>query len=168
MNSSLRLVRIVVSVILLAAPATGTVTKPDDSFVCMTCHQGRQSRLTLDAYIATRTTSTLQQTMSFQNVHYLPAGAVQYSTKAAVGYVWTGIVDSTATALPGTRTYQGPWTHSVEAAWAPYNSTTDTGGMDEKAQCTFCHMQDGDHSFGVEAGTRRMLARRRALGRHLP
>lgn len=143
----------VTAVTLTNAPKTGSTIKPDDSFICMTCHQGRQSKLTLDAYVAANPTKP--QGLSFQNVHYLPAGAVQYSTKAAVGYAWTGIADSLAAAFPAGRTYQGPWTHSAEAAWTPYTGTppTDSGGMTEQAQCTFCHMQDGGHSFAVEAGS---------------
>ena len=134
-----------------------SAVKSDDSFICMTCHQGRQSKLTIDAYVATRTTPTLQQTMGFQNVHYLVAGGVQYSTKAAVAYQWTGIQDSTLTALPAGRTYQGPWTHDAEAAWKPFTAgaTPDlnSGGMNDKAQCTFCHMQDGNHRFEVKGTT---------------
>lgn len=147
----------ITAVTITNAPNPDVVTnsnvQPDDSFICMTCHQGRQSKLTLDAYVAARTGAALQ-TMSFQNVHYLPAGGVQYSTRAAVGYPWTGITDSLATPFPAARTYQGPWTHASEQAWTPYTGTApnDSGGMHSSGQCAFCHMQDGDHRFEVKAG----------------
>lgn len=144
----------ITSVRITNAPKTGGAVKPDDSFLCLTCHQGRQSKLTLDGYVATRSGGTLQ-TMSFQNVHYLVAGGVQYSTKAGVGYPWTAIADKDTTPFPGARTYQGPWTHGTEAAWAPWSGTppNDVGGMNDTGKCSFCHMQAGSHRFDVPAGT---------------
>ncbi|MCE9637780.1 MAG: hypothetical protein K8T90_18930 [Planctomycetes bacterium] len=126
-----------------------SATTPDESFICMTCHQGRQSMLSINAGIVA---TTNQQAISFPNVHYFPAGATQYATKAGVGYVWTGIADEAATAFPA-RTYVGPWTHYNTTAWTDYNATTNpTGGMPNEARCAFCHMQDGSHKFEPETG----------------
>ncbi len=55
----------------------------DPSFLCMTCHQGRESKTTIDTAIAAGQ-------LSFKNVHYLPAGAVLYGHEAQVGYEYEG------------------------------------------------------------------------------
>lgn len=172
---------------LVSTAATGSLTKPstgdqinkvtlynraatpDDSFICMTCHQGRQSKLTYDATITANSAFPNPQNLSFANVHYFVAGAVQYSTKAAVGYTWdrhvtgynatTGattygpVTDSALTPFAGT--YQGPWTHSRGTALALYRpavgTTAESGEMmPANAQCTSCHMPDGSHKFAPE------------------
>jgi hypothetical protein len=98
----------------------------DESFVCMTCHQGRESTLTINA---ANPSSVSTFTLSFRNVHYLPAGATQYGNKAAVAYQYTG------------KTYAPPWNHG----------TNYTGEYPQpanrRAQCSFCHMPNGSHSF---------------------
>jgi hypothetical protein len=98
----------------------------DDSYLCMTCHQGRQSTLTVDAFNPTPVDTF---TLSFRNVHYLPAGATQYGTRAAVAYQYAG------------KSYAPPWNHG----------TTYSGDYPQpanrRARCAFCHMQNGSHSF---------------------
>lgn len=75
-------------------PSGVTVQNPGDdpSFLCMTCHQGRESKATIDAAIAAGQ-------MSFKNVHYLSAGATLYGHDAQVGYEYDG------------KTYQGKFEH---------------------------------------------------------
>jgi hypothetical protein len=65
---------------------------PDSSFLCMSCHKGRESKATVDANIA-------GGKISFRNVHYLAAGATLYGTDAQVGYEYDG------------KTYEERWTH---------------------------------------------------------
>jgi hypothetical protein len=65
---------------------------PDDSFICMTCHQGRESKKTVDERIATGK-------YAFRNIHYLAAGATLYGGDAHVGYEYDG------------KTYAGKWGH---------------------------------------------------------
>jgi hypothetical protein len=98
----------------------------DDSYVCMTCHQGRESTLTVnDANPSPVTTFTL----SFRNVHYLSAGGTLYGNKAAVAYQYAG------------QTYAPPWNHGAAYTGA-YPQPAN-----HRAQCAFCHMQNGSHSF---------------------
>jgi uncharacterized protein YjdB len=52
---------------------------PDDSFMCMSCHQGRASMLDVDAEL-------LKASPSFKNVHYLPTGVVLLGKEAGVAY----------------------------------------------------------------------------------
>ena len=96
-----------------AVEINNTPGNPDDSFLCMTCHQGRVAKAKIDQVIA-------GGTLSFQNVHYLPAGATLYGGVAQVGYEYAG------------KTYNGKWNH-----W---------GG--QSSQCTFCHeVEDEGHTF---------------------
>ncbi len=117
-----------IAAVSLTNGAKGTVAE-DDSFVCLTCHIGRESKLTIDAYLATNPSS-----FSFKNVHYLPAGAVQYGSRGAVGYQYTG------------KTYAGRWDHMNGLA------TSTTAPAAVPARCAYCHIQEGDHSFEVEVG----------------
>jgi len=70
--------------------------------ICSTCHSGRESKATIDAKIAANS-------LSFRNVHYLPAAAIKNGSDAQVGYEYP------------TKTYAKAWKH--------------TAGDD----CTFCH-----------------------------
>jgi hypothetical protein len=69
----------------------------DPSFVCLTCHQGRVSKLAIDDYLLWNTT------YSFQNVHYAAAGAMLYGGAAQVGYEYAG------------KSYAGKWVHVNDA-----------------------------------------------------
>lgn len=81
--------------------------------ICGTCHSGRESKASVDAAIAAGT-------LSFKNVHYLPAAAVLNGSAAHVGYEYGG------------KTYAGKKGHA--------------GGM----SCTWCHAPAaGNHSFDV-------------------
>jgi hypothetical protein len=93
---------------------------PDPSFLCMTCHQGRESKATVDARIAQVMAG--EATFGFRNIHYLAGGATLYGHQAMVGYEYTD----------KGKTYSGKWNHF---------SSTPTGS----SQCVFCHL--GDHSF---------------------
>ena len=118
--------------------AKGTPAQ-DDSFICMTCHRGRESKLTLDAADPTGATATF--TLSFKNAHYLGAGATLYGSKAAVMYQYTG------------KTYVQRWDHDLGYS-QPYAeaSGVSTTPAAAKAKCSYCHMEDGSHSFEVEVG----------------
>jgi hypothetical protein len=107
-------------------------TASDPSFTCLTCHQGREGKGTVDSMIAASgladdavATGTVPngQTgaadkLSFKNLHYLPAGATLYGKDAGVGYEYAG------------KTYEAKWVHQDAS----------------KSRCTFCHV-NGDHSF---------------------
>jgi hypothetical protein len=101
---------------------------PDPSFVCMTCHQGRESAASVDAAIEAGT-------FSFKNIHYLAAGPTLFGAEAGVGYQYPG------------RSYEGKFRHFAEG---PTNECTFCHGADHtfKPQltelCMFCH----DHPNG--------------------
>ncbi len=77
------------------ATITNNAADPDDSFLCMTCHQGRESKGTIDEAIA-------EGSLSFKNVHYLAAGATLYGSQAAVGYEYDA------------KTYTGKFSHNAD------------------------------------------------------
>ncbi len=61
---------------------------------CMTCHQGRQSTVSVDTAIKTNADpnkpDVASTKLSFANVHYFAAGATQYGGIAKGGYQYTG------------------------------------------------------------------------------
>lgn len=117
-----------ISAVTIMNGAKGTPDE-DDSYLCMTCHQGRESTLTVNtADPPAMPKSTF--TISFRNVHYLSAGGTQYGNKAAVAYQYNG------------KMYAPPWEHTG----------TVVEGRETK-QCAFCHMQNGSHSFEPEVVT---------------
>jgi len=105
-----------------------TNTTGDSSFICMTCHQGRESKKSVDdaiaAWVDTNSNgysdSADTKPLSFKNIHYLPAGATLYGHDALVGYEYSG------------KSYSGKFAH-----WG-----------DETIQCGYCHEASAsDHSF---------------------
>jgi len=63
-----------------------TVSLGDASNLCMACHQGRESKASVDATIAANPNGTF----SFKNVHYFAAGATFLGTEVKVGYEFPG------------------------------------------------------------------------------
>jgi hypothetical protein len=118
-----------ISAVTINNGAMGTPAQ-DDSFICMTCHRARESKLTLDA--ADPTGNTTKFTLSFKNSHYLGAGATLYGSKAAVMYQYPG------------KAYSQRWDHD-QSYFQPYPA-----GAWYRAQCKFCHMQEGSHSFSPD------------------
>jgi hypothetical protein len=118
--------------------AKGTAAQ-DDSFVCMTCHRGRQSALTVEAGDVGGLTTNF--TLSTPNSHYFPAGAWLYGSKSGGPYMYAG------------KTYVQRWDHDQKYL-QPYaeSSGVPTTPAAAKAQCAYCHMQEGSHSFEVEVG----------------
>lgn len=88
----------------------------NDTNLCMTCHQGRESTASVNKSIAGRAPDTPDAKLAFVHVHYFPAGAMRYGTQAKVGYEFEG------------KTYAARFDH------AP--------GMDT---CTSCHEAHGGH-----------------------
>jgi hypothetical protein len=99
----------------------GTTTD-DNSFVCIQCHQGRESTATLDSRIASNS-------FGFRNVHYFPSGGTVFGNVAKVAYQY-----STASAA-----YNGKWDHK--------DPGTGLGPTDGQ-RCMFCH--GDEHSFEVQ------------------
>ncbi|MCE9635527.1 MAG: hypothetical protein K8T90_07470 [Planctomycetes bacterium] len=92
----------------LAAVTPKMITGLGDESRCMICHQGRESKYTLDSMISlafldtTTTPATLgpinedlpvttgTYKIGFKNIHYFAAAATLYGREAGVGYEYTG------------------------------------------------------------------------------
>ncbi|MCK6481459.1 MAG: cytochrome c3 family protein [Planctomycetes bacterium] len=119
----------------------------DPSFLCMTCHQGRNSKQTYDDYFAWNTDPTK---WSFQNVHYAAVGAMQYGNQSQVGYEYTG------------KTYAGKWVHGTEAnSRCTYcHMQPDAGGKKghsflpgPNTTCAGCHGSTDASTYRLNATT---------------
>jgi hypothetical protein len=82
----------------------------NDTNLCMTCHQGRESTASLNKAIAGLPLDTPDPKLNFVHVHYFPAGATRYGTEAKVAYEYEG------------KTYVGRFEH-----------------MPNVSACTDCH-----------------------------
>ena len=118
--------------------AKGTAAQ-DDSFICMTCHRARSSMLTVEAGDVGALTTNF--TLSTPSSHYFPAGGILYGSKAAVAWQYSG------------KTYVQRYDHDLGYT-QPYAEASGlpTVPTAAKAQCSYCHMQDGSHKFEVEVG----------------
>lgn len=96
---------------------------------CMECHQGRESKVSVDKVIAdaaAETDDTISSALRFRNIHYYPAAATKYGTLAKGGYEYDG------------NTYDGNFAH-VDG----YNTCTDCHNAHtlevKVSECAACH-----------------------------
>ncbi|HXX07296.1 MAG TPA: polyheme membrane-associated cytochrome C [Pseudolabrys sp.] len=82
----------------------------NDSNLCMTCHQGRESTASVNKAIAGLNPDTPDPKLNFLHVHYFPAGATRFGTEVKVAYEYDG------------KKYVGRFTH-----------------MPNVSSCTDCH-----------------------------
>ncbi|MEJ2413635.1 MAG: hypothetical protein P8Y34_11700 [Anaerolineales bacterium] len=62
----------------------------DESGLCTTCHQGRESGLSVEKAVEGVAANTVLEGQRFINVHYFPAGATRYGADSGVGYEFPG------------------------------------------------------------------------------
>lgn len=63
---------------------------PVDANLCIECHQGRESTVTVNNYLGDRPVDTADPKISFRNVHYFAAGATLFGDAAKGAYQYTG------------------------------------------------------------------------------
>ncbi len=94
--------------------------------VCMQCHQGRQSGVSIAAAVEGMEDDVVNEELGFLNVHYYPAAAVKYGTEALGGFQYDG------------KTYDAFFTH-VEG----FESCTDCHSPHsteiKASTCVNCH-----------------------------
>jgi hypothetical protein len=98
----------------------------NDTSLCMTCHQGRESTASVTKALAGLPVDTPDAKLNFIHVHYLPAGATRYGSDAKVAFEYPG------------KTYAGR---------APHTATLSTcagchephGGEVRVERCGGCH-----------------------------
>ena len=73
-------------------PSGLELTGLGDESRCMECHQGRQSKVSVDQAIADAgvDADTVSDQLSFLNIHYYAAAATKYGTLAKGGYEYDG------------------------------------------------------------------------------
>jgi hypothetical protein len=81
-----------------------------DSNLCINCHQGRESKVSVDRVIGDNDADTVVEGLGFRNVHYFAAGATLFGTEAKGAYEYEG------------QSYNGRFAH--------------VGGFEN---CTDCH-----------------------------
>jgi len=98
---------------------------------CMTCHQGRESTVSVNKAIANQGDDAVNPKLGFINVHCRAAGATLYGTQARGAYEYAG------------KTYAGRYEHK-----APYNRCTSCHNMHTAAvkveDCRACHKEVTD------------------------
>ena len=60
--------------------------KPVDANLCIECHQGRESTVTVNNYLTGKPLDTVDPKISFKNVHYFAAGATLFGDAAKGAY----------------------------------------------------------------------------------
>lgn len=119
-------------------PSGVTVTAGDDSR-CMECHQGRESKVSVDEFIAQFgedvdpdavpapvTVGEREVSLGFRNIHYYPAAATLYGGVAMGGYQYDG------------KTYDGKFRHveDIDSCTSCHNPHT----LEVKVEtCAECH-----------------------------
>jgi hypothetical protein len=115
--------------------AVGAVTFPSgivldagdsDTNLCMTCHQGRESGLSVELAVAGLALDTPSPSLRFINVHYLAAGATRFGGEAMGAYEYRG------------QTYQGYFKH-VRNADACTECHDAHLGQVTLSVCSMCH-----------------------------
>lgn len=74
-------------------PSATTAKNLGPEALCMECHQGRASTVSVNDHIklaAAATDDTVSRSLRFQNIHYYAAAANQFGTIAKGGYEYTG------------------------------------------------------------------------------
>jgi hypothetical protein len=117
-----------------AARAMTAVTFPSGAEVtglgpearCMTCHQGRESTVSVNKALQGKPDDAVDGKLHFINIHYRAAGATRYGTQVKGGYEYAG------------KTYAGYFQHNSKA-----NSCQDCHGLHTvrvmPEVCAGCH-----------------------------
>ena len=107
-------------------PSGLTVSAEDPANnMCMTCHQGRESTISVNALIGDAADDEVSDALRFLNIHYFAAGATRFGTEAKGAYEYDG------------KEYAGLFDH------ANVNSCTDCHSAHnlqvQWEGCTECH-----------------------------
>ncbi len=97
-----------------------------DSNLCLACHQGRESTVSVNAAIKGLDPDTVSEKLRFRNIHYFAAGATLFGTDAKGAYEYEG------------KTYAGQFAHVP--GFDTCASCHDAHALEVKVQaCGTCH-----------------------------
>jgi hypothetical protein len=113
----------------VAFPSGASLDMGDpDSNLCINCHQGRESTVSMNGKIAGLDPDTVSTKLSFVNVHYFAAGATLFGTQAKGAYEYAG------------KTYLGRFAHISSFDTCVECHETHTGEVKTDSCATaFCH-----------------------------
>lgn len=112
-----------------------TFGEEEESNVCLNCHQGRESGVSVDASIqrAGVGDDEVSEALRFQNIHYFAAGATRFGAEAHGGYQYEG------------REYTGYFEHSRRRQTC--DSCHDVHELTIEAEnCADCHIEMEEQS----------------------
>ena len=115
-NDLVKFTRYEVKTVAFPSGAVLGFEKDLDSNLCLECHQGRQSTVSVNKAVAGLPPDTVDAKVRFLNVHYLAAGATLFGNDAKGGYQYAG------------KTYAGKFPH--------------TEGLDSCKGCHDIHTQE--------------------------
>lgn len=93
---------------------------------CITCHQGRESTVSVNKALDGLAEDTASKKLGFINIHYRAAGATRYGTEAKGGYEYAG------------KTYVGLYLHDKASTVCKDCHTLHTFRVDV-VNCNLCH-----------------------------
>jgi len=97
-----------------------------DSNLCLSCHQGRESTVSVNRAVAGLGADAVDEGLSFRNVHYFAAGATLFGTEAQGAYEYDG------------KTYNGRFAHVT--GFDSCIGCHGTHGLEVKFEaCGTCH-----------------------------
>ncbi len=70
--------------------ATASFGDGEDANLCLNCHQGRQSTVSVDSRIGDNSDDAVVEGLGFANVHYFAAGATVFGTEVQGAYEYAG------------------------------------------------------------------------------
>jgi len=101
---------------------------PNTGNLCISCHQGRESTVSVNAAIAGKALDTVDSSLKFKNSHYFPAGATLLGAEAKGAYEYMG------------KSYSGRTRHTEVPSVDSCTECHDTHTLKVKVQnCRFCH-----------------------------
>lgn len=71
-------------------PSGATVSADPESNLCLNCHQGRESTVSVNRVIGNTEADTVSASLTFRNIHYFAAGATRYGTEVKGAYEYDG------------------------------------------------------------------------------
>jgi len=130
-------------------PSGMIATLGDASNLCMVCHQGRESMVSLNTKINASPTS---KNLTFTNVHYFPAAAIFFGTEVKGAYEFSGKAYSVRQPYPNhggrfstcVQCHMGSAKVKEEHNWTMRNHNV---AEPMKEYCVGCHGQDISQTF---------------------
>jgi hypothetical protein len=89
-NNVITFTRYAVDQVGFPSGATLSFGKGVDANLCLECHQGRESTVSVDKLTANLDDDVVTTTLRFLNVHYFAAGATRFGTEARGAYEYAG------------------------------------------------------------------------------